>query len=440
MMRLAMSALHTTSASGRTSATVGTSAAHATDDGTAGSLFRLPWSAADNAMTWLEPTRRCNITCDACFVQNDCQSDKSLEQIRHELEVMLRLRRCGTMLVAGGEPLVHPAIVDVVALVASMGARPVVVTNGVRLDGMLLRELKRAGARGFTLHVDSHQARPGWRGRTEAELNVLRDEFADLIHAERGLSCAFNVTVFPDTLAAVPDIVAWATRRPDRVHVLTLICVRMAHAGDPYDYFVGDRRIDFGQTPYVATERYEHLMATDILREIRRVLPDFEFGAYLGGTVRPDALKWAVGSHITTGAESFGCLGSRSFELVQLGSHLLTGRYLAFPHPRTNRSGRAALLLALLDRSVRGAAGRWLRALVRRPALVFRRLHVQSLSVVQPVDITASDEWDTCDGCPNRTFWNDMLVPACRADEYRRFGGPVRTVKRRDAGAPASAP
>ena len=67
-------------------------------------LFRLPWTMSDNAMTWLEPTRQCDITCDACFHENDPESQKSLEQIERELKTMLRLRRCDAMLIAGGEP------------------------------------------------------------------------------------------------------------------------------------------------------------------------------------------------------------------------------------------------------------------------------------------------------------------------------------------------
>jgi len=78
-----------------------------------GRLFRLPWAMADNAMTWLEPTRQCNITCDACFAINDPKSQKSLPQIESELQTMLRLRRCDAMLIAGGEPLVHPDIVEI---------------------------------------------------------------------------------------------------------------------------------------------------------------------------------------------------------------------------------------------------------------------------------------------------------------------------------------
>jgi hypothetical protein len=395
-----------------------------------GNMFRLPWTAADNAMTWLEPTRRCNITCDACFVENDRRSDKTLDQIAHELDVMLRLRRCDAMLVAGGEPLVHPQIAEVVALVRSRGVKPVVVTNGVRLDRPLLKELKRAGAHGFTLHVDSHQHRPGWSGKSEAELNELRGWFADLLYAERGLSCAFNTTIFPDTLDAVPDIVAWAIRRPDRVHVLTLICVRMAHPDDPYDYYVGDRQVDFGSTPYVAAERYAHLTTEDLHRQIAKVLPGYAFCAFLGGTARPDSLKWVVGSHVTSGVRSYGCVGARGMELLQNAHHALHGRYLAFAPPRANRSGRAALLLALFDHGMRRTARRYLGAVARHPLEAFRRLHIQTISAVQPVDVLPTGECDRCDGCPNRTFWQDRLVPACTAEEYRMFGAPVHLVPR----------
>ena len=49
-------------------------------------LFRMPWSSSDNAMSWLEPTRRCNIVCDACFATNDPKSEKPLEVVEAELD------------------------------------------------------------------------------------------------------------------------------------------------------------------------------------------------------------------------------------------------------------------------------------------------------------------------------------------------------------------
>ncbi|UCG87902.1 MAG: radical SAM protein [Gemmatimonadota bacterium] len=396
-------------------------------------LFRLPWTASDNAMTWLEPTRRCNITCDACFVENDQHSDKTTAQIRHELEVMLSLRKCDAMLIAGGEPLVHPDIIDIVRMVTDFRVKPVIVTNGVRLDRALLRELKLAGAHGLTLHVDSHQARPGWLGKSEAELNELRGHFADMIYDEGDLTCAFNTTIFPDTLACVPEIVDWAVGVPDRVQVLTLICVRMANAEAPYDYYVGGRPVDFVTTPYVTEHEYGDLMTEDIYRQIRQVLPDFEFCAYLGGTVNPQSLKWVVGCHVASKERSYGMMGPRTMELLQNGHHAFRRRYLAFSPPSASRAGRSALLLGLFDRSMRRAARGFVAAAFTHPRILLRRLYLQTISVVQPVDILPTGECDRCDGCPNKTFWEDRLVPACRAEEYRRFGAPVEVVPRAES-------
>jgi hypothetical protein len=393
-------------------------------------LFRMPWMASDNAMTWLEPTRKCNITCDACFAANDPRSEKALHQIEHEVDTLLRLRRCDAMLIAGGEPLSHPQIVDVVAIVKRRGVKAVLVTNGVTLGPDLLRDLHRAGAFGFTFHVDSHQNRPGWQGRSEVELNALRSHFADMLHDEGGLACSFNTTIFPDTLAAVPDVVAWAVERPERVHVLTLICVRMAEPDGPFAYWAGDREVDLRDTPYAAEECYGALTSEEILEQVRKVLPGFELCAYLGGTQRPHALKWAIGSHVAGGGRSFGCVGPRFMEIVQNASHAVRGRYLAYAPPGQSGMGRAALLLGLVEPGLRRAAARWIGTVARHPADVFRRLHLQSITMVQPVDILPSGEMDTCDGCPNATFWQERLVSACRLDEYQRYGRALHAVPR----------
>jgi len=357
-------------------------------------------------------------------------SEKTIEQIQYELQLMLRLRHCDAMLIAGGEPLTHPQIIDVVHLVKKTGVKPILVTNAVGLDRALVRELKQAGAHGFTIHVDSHQARPGWVGKSEKELNDLRGHFADMLYEEGGLTCAFNTTIFPDTLESVPDIVKWAVHVPDRVHILTFICVRMADRDAPYDYYVGDKRVDFTTTPYVTAQKYEHLMTADVYRQIKKVLPEFEFCAYLGGTVNPQSLKWVIGCRIGSAKHTYGHLGAPGMEFLQNVYHAFRNRYLAFSKPRTNNSGRLTLFLSIFDADVRKAARRFIGAILRNPSEFFRKLHVQTISVIQPVDIMRTGEWDTCDGCPNATFWEDRLVPACRAEEYRKFGAPVRVVYR----------
>ena len=394
-------------------------------------LFRMPWTMADNAMTWIEPTRKCNLSCDACFVANEPRSEKPLEQIREELSEVLRLRRCDAILIAGGEPLTHPKIAEIVALVRQKGVKPVLITNGVGLDRLQVRNLKRAGLHGVTFHVDSHQSRPGWVGKSEAELNELREQFADLVQAEGGLSCAFNITIFPDTLAAVPSIVSWAVSRPGKVHVLTLICVRMAEMNGAFSYQVAGRDVDYSKTPYVADQHYDSLTTEQIYAGIREALPDFKFCGFLGGTVHSRSLKWAIGTHFCLARRSYGCLGARSMELAQNGSHMARGSYLAYTSPRESRRGRLArLALAARDPSVRHALRRYLAAGLRHPAELWGRVHLQSISVVQPPDVLPNGERDMCDGCPNGTLWQHRLVPACQLEEYRMFGGPVAFVPR----------
>jgi hypothetical protein len=393
-------------------------------------LFRMPWSASDNAMTWLEPTRRCNITCDACFATNDPQSEKSLSRIEDEVQAMRRLRRSDGMFIAGGEPLTHPQIVEVVRIVKRHGYKPVLVTNGVGLTPDWLADLKKAGLFGFTFHVDSHQSRPGWKGKSEKELNVLRQELADMVHEAGGMICGFNITVFPDTLEEMPDVVSWALRNIDRVQSYTLTALRLIEKELPFDFYAGGRQIDLSETVYYSPGPYRRLMSRDIQAEVRKAIPNFRLGAFLGGTTRPNSLKLAMGCLIGTRREMIGTLGPKSMELVQVAHHWLRGRYLAFPRPSLNRKAVFLFLFAAFDREVRRALGTYLRALLRDPRILGRRIYTQAINIEQAFDILPDGEQDHCDGCPNKTLWQDRLVSACVLDEYLKFGTQAVIVPR----------
>jgi molybdenum cofactor biosynthesis enzyme MoaA len=393
----------------------------------------MPWSASDNAMTWLEPTRKCNIVCDACFATNDPASEKTLDRIAAEIDAMRRMRRSDGMFIAGGEPLTHPDIVEVVRLVRGRGYKPVLVTNGVGLTDELLARLKAAGLHGFTFHVDSHQSRPGWKDKNEKELNSLRQEFADRVRAAGGMVCGFNLTVFPDTLAEMPDVVAWALRNIDRVQSYTLTALRLVDPFLPFDAYIRGRKLDLEETVYASPVRQKNIMSEDILAEVRKVMPDYRPCAFLGGTARPEAMKLAMGSRLGTTRRTFGNLGPKSMELMQSAHHWLKGTYLAFPRPGLNRCGRSTFFFALFDSEVRKALKAYAKAVLRSPATIFRRVYIQSMNIEQAFDVLPNGEQDHCDGCPNKTLWNDRLVSACILEEYLRYGGQAVLVPRENA-------
>jgi pyruvate-formate lyase-activating enzyme len=393
-------------------------------------LFRLPWTMSDNGITWLEPTRSCNISCDACFHFNDPSSEKSLAQIEEEIRTLLRLRKTDCMLIAGGEPLSHPQIVEITKMIRSYKTKPVILTNGLALDAQLLKALKNAGAFGFSFHVDSHQDRPGWTGKSEGELNELRQHFADMLHHEGGLLCAFILTVFPDTIQDMPDVMRWAVREIRKVNLITFSLLRMINPDDPWDYYAGTQKIDVRETPFVSDIRHRNLMTEEMYGQIRKAVPSFRFNSYLGGTVLPTSLKWTLGNLIASSHAVYGSSGPKSMELVQNAHHFFTGKYLAYTKPRLYRAARSMLFFSLFDREIRLAAKRYLASVVRNPANIFRRLYLQSISVVQPVDILPTGESDNCDGCPNKTYWEGRLVSACRAEEYLKYGRPISAIKK----------
>jgi len=134
-------------------------------------MFRMPWSLTDNVLGWLEPTKKCNLTCEGCYSRNDPNSEKTLAQVRSDLDIFTSKRKVDSISIAGGDPLTHPDIVEIVRMVRhDFGLKPIVNTNGIDLDQPMLDALVEAGVAGFTFHVDSGQKRKGWHGKNEVEL------------------------------------------------------------------------------------------------------------------------------------------------------------------------------------------------------------------------------------------------------------------------------
>jgi hypothetical protein len=390
-------------------------------------LYRLPWSLHDNPIGWVEITDRCNISCKGCY-RTALAGHKALADIKDEIRFMQRWRNVNNVHLAGGEPLIHPDIVQIVGFIRERGLNPVIITNGQSLSSELLEALKDAGLIEMSFHVDSGQTRPDWAGKDEGELNALRQRFADLLRQVGGVNCNFNMTVSPRTIHHVPDVIRWALGNRGAVSGLTFITLR----GFPtkgVSYHDGTRTIDLASARVGMVNDVEDEMGDlrwkDLYRVIQDGFPQYEAASYLGGTRTPSSVKWLIATALCQNGDLLGCVSPRTVELVQAAYHLRRGRYYA---GGSGTGGRRLLAFAAVDARVR----RVLSGLLMRPSRWFGKLHTLTLSIIEPNTLLPGGEYEMCDSCPDMTYYEGRLVHSCRLDEYRLYGSLATPVLHED--------
>ena len=398
-------------------------------------LYRLPWSMNDNPIAWLEITDVCNIYCEGCYRQR-MTGHKTLDEVKEEIAFFKQWRNPDNVSIAGGEPLIHPQIVDIVAHIAASGIKPIILTNAVALKPELLRELKKAGLAGFTVHIDSHQNRPHWKDKTEADLNELRQQVTDMVAEVGGLYLVFNSTVYPSTFHEIPDVMRWGRQNFGRVHGLVFITYRTATSDTSVATDTTDQKVDLTKLSYVKDHFDEKFVTSpEVYDLLKETFPEFEAAGYLGGSIRHDSFKWLAGAQIGSRREVYGSVGKQAMEVAQAGHHILKGTYLAYLSQA--QIGRKVFLLAPWDPTVRQAAKSWWHDVVRHPSHLFDGIYVQSVGVIQAPDLMPDGRADMCDSCPDITYFDGKLVNSCRLDEYRIFGGFLSVVEKPEAAAVA---
>jgi hypothetical protein len=389
-------------------------------------LYRLPWSFHDNPIGWVEITDTCNISCKGCY-RTTLAGHKPLDEIEREIRFLEQWRNINNVHLAGGEPLIHPDIVDIVGFIHARGLHPVIITNGQRLDRELLVALRDAGLVEMSFHVDSGQSRPGWAGTDDTALNGLRQQFADLLAEVGGVNCNFNMTVNPRTIRHVPEVIRWALANRGRVSGLTFITLRGFPRGG-VKFVGGERVIDLDASRVGMVNDVEDEMSVlrwhDLYRAIKEAFPQYEAASYLGGTRTASSIKWLVASAVCCNEEWLGCVSPKTVEVAQAFHHLWRGRYFA---GGPGNPGRRVLLLAAVDQRIRAV----LKGLLTAPSRLLGKVYTLAVTVIEPNTLLPDGEYEMCDSCPDMTYHEGRLVHSCRLDEYRMYGALAKPVLER---------
>ena len=101
-------------------------------------------------------TNQCNMFCDHCYRNSGMRSDEELntEEAKQLLDEIAKAK-FKIMIFSGGEPLMRKDLVVLVEYASSLGLRPVLGSNGTLLTSELALKLKKAGAMGIGISLDS---------------------------------------------------------------------------------------------------------------------------------------------------------------------------------------------------------------------------------------------------------------------------------------------
>src|ERR1044071_2551910 len=216
-------------------------------------------------------TDRCNLDCSYCTEYDNSRPHPSLE----DLELWIKkIPDLGTMRIAlaGGEPLIHPNVVEIVRYCRELGFATSLTTNGFLLTRKLLKELEEAGFEVMQISVDRMTPSPITKKSFKTVLPKL-DYFRD-----SKISLHITGVICADTLPEAQAVLETGLSRGIPTEV------RLVHA-DPLNRF----RVERG--PREELERFIDSMI-DRKRRGEKIHSSEAILSYQRSLLRGEPVEW----------------------------------------------------------------------------------------------------------------------------------------------------
>ena len=367
---------------------------------------QLPWSAHDVPHVTIEVNQGCNIRCHACYKEKSGYS-KPLQLILEEIEFAAARRRLSTVSLAGGEPLLHPEIAEVVRAIAKRNLRVDLLTNGTLLSVELLKKLKGAGLSKIMLHIDARQNRPELPGNaaggglpSERVLRELRHKYVGMCR-QAGVEVNYTVTIYRDTLFSFSEFVDDCHRLPEINAALITDYAQSLNADIKTDDGLSVRNADI--TSYMG-QKFDAWPAW-----------------YIPSTHSPKDLQWLLYTAAVT-VDSEGQINRLFFhpryktflKFLPRIPKWLSGRF-SFDNPTTVLQRVVVLTLYAALSGCPRTMSRVAKLL--RQARKNGNLKLTTFIFQQsPVEL-GDGEYSICLNCPDSTVRNFRFMPLCLADK-----------------------
>lgn len=383
-------------------------------------LQLLPYAGKNVPHLVLEINQKCNISCESCYKQK-FNYNKPVEVIKKEIEIGLKKRNLDKITIAGGEPTLHPDLVEIVRYINEKKINTRLLSNGLVLNLQMLENLRKAGLKEICLHIDSLQNRPDLEGaKSEKELNYLREKISKKIRAS-GIKSDFSIILYKENIGQLNDIVQWMLETDYETSLLVTI------SRDFKFIFSGFKRENILGIEYAGGENKpvetlpEELVNLDDVRKI--FLTDFGMEPYacILGSKNKLSERWLLYRSLTIKRKNkpsiylhFSADFNKVINLVYFLSKKIGKSY---PFQRSN-SSRQLVLLSLLYAILSFKLKTIFRVVIFLSALILpeSKIYQKKFTFQQAPNPTKDGGIEYCDECPDATIRNGELMPLCMAD------------------------
>ena len=357
-------------------------------------LKPLKLSVRETPHLTIETNLTCNIRCRGCYNLYKTYV-KPLSQIKAEIDLALLKRNLETITLLGGEPTLHPDLVEIIRYVKNKNVICEMLTNGVVFledkDDSRLDEVVAAGLDRIVLHVDVGQS------HIHGDINRVRHALFEKFE-RRKLFFSLSTTIYQDNRGKIPSFMKEYAR---------------------YRYFDGILSILEMGTPHNFSAGYKPGCGPRLYDEYQAISKELEISpsAFIPSSLDDERISWLMFFYyINTETRETMDISPEYNRLFRKIYRLLTGRHVFGMTSRPWLFPYSFLLTCLVEvlfhpRKIWRIGNllkksRWLRSLRFHYILIQRGPEYDS----------KRDQLQMCYHCPDATIRGGKLTPVCAAD------------------------
>lgn len=362
-------------------------------------LKPLKLSVKETPHLTIETNLTCNIQCRGCYNLYKTYV-KPLSQIKSDIDLALKKRNLETITLLGGEPTLHPDLIEIMQYIKSKNVTCEMLTNGVAFledrKDILLNRIIQAGLDRIVLHVDVGQS------KIHNDINAVRHTLFKKFE-KRKIFFSLSTTIYHENRGEISSLMKDFSRYRyfDGILSILEICV-------PNNFF----------KDYVPGKNPQLFYEYERISEELNVQPT----AYIPSSLDDAEISWLnYFYYFNTKTQETMSISPEYSRFFRKAYRFFTGRHIFGVTTSPWLSPFSFLLTCLVEISLHPKKFFEITKLIRQSHWL-RHLRFHFILIQNGPEFNhEKNQIQMCYHCPDATIRNGKLTPLCVADLINPF-------------------